>query len=68
MVELTLWASDATVLFGWLSSVDYDTVPVQHRAERQALLDLFTRFEESMEPPSPAQLRTARDDVARDMS
>jgi hypothetical protein len=66
-VEVSLWASDAVVLFEFLWNVDYDKIPVQHKAERQALVDLLSRLEESMDPPTPAEVRVAREEVARDM-
>ena len=44
-VDLKLWRSDAIVLFDWLHRVDLDTIPVEHPAEKQALMDLFTRLE-----------------------
>lgn len=42
MVGLSIWRSDAVVLFDWLMSTDLDTVPITHPAQKQALLDLLT--------------------------
>jgi hypothetical protein len=44
---IALWRSDAVVLYDWLMSVDLGSVPVTHPAERQALMDLLTRLEET---------------------
>jgi hypothetical protein len=45
--RLTLWRSDAIVLFDWLMTVDLNSVPITHRAEKQALADLLSRLEET---------------------
>jgi len=44
---IALWRPDAVVLYDWLMSVDLGSVPVTHPAERQALMDLLTRLEET---------------------
>jgi hypothetical protein len=36
-VSLTLWRSDAVVLFDWLKSTDLNAIPMRHPAEKQAL-------------------------------
>jgi len=50
-------------------SVDLDSVPIRHPAEKQALADLLTRLEQATDIPgvTQAQIDTAREEVARDM-
>jgi hypothetical protein len=75
MVELSLWRADAIVLFDWLHRVDLDSVPIEHPAEKQALMDLFTRLEGFTAVPYGAsgsgltqeEIDAARAEVARDM-
>lgn len=50
-VSLTLWRSDAIVLFDWLARTDLNTVPLDHPAVKQALTDLFTRLETDTDVP-----------------
>ena len=68
-VGIDLWRSDAVVLFDWLKTVDLDTVPISHPAEKQALADLLTRLEHETDIPgvTQEQIDLARADVARDM-
>jgi hypothetical protein len=74
-VSLTLWRSDAVVLFDWLKSTDLDTIPLQHPAEEQALTDLLTRLEGHTDIPygksgtglTQDEIDAARAEVAHDM-
>jgi hypothetical protein len=68
-VRIDLWRADAIVLFDWLMSVDLDSVPVEHRAEKQALADLLTRLEVETDIPgvSQGEIDAARAEVSRDM-
>ena len=65
--ELSLWRSDAIVLFDWLMSVEFEDIPITHRAQKQALMDLLTALEvteaagATREEISAAQERVARD-------
>jgi hypothetical protein len=59
-VSVNLWRADVVVLYDWLMSVDLNSVPITHPAEKQALADLLTRIETETDipgvtqPPSPA--------------
>ena len=68
-VDIALWRADAIVLFDWLMSVDLNTVPISHPAEKQALTDLLTRLQHETDVPGVTQeeIDTARAEVARDM-
>jgi hypothetical protein len=67
-VSLTLWKADAVVLFDWLMSVDLNAVPITHPAEKQALMDLLTRLEETeVRESSQPDIDAARAEVAKDM-
>ena len=70
-VNVRLWLADAIVLFDWLNWVDLDTVPTTHRAQKQALADLLTRFEWAADvdvtESSAEEIAAAQEDVARDM-
>jgi hypothetical protein len=67
-IPLTLWRSDAVVLFDWLMAVDLNAVPITHPAEKQALMDLLTRLEETdITGVTPEEIDAARQEVARDM-
>lgn len=74
-VELRLWRADAIVLFDWLMSVDLNSVPITHPAEKQALMDLLTRLETETDVPNGAsgtglpqeEIDAARAEVAKDM-
>ncbi len=67
-VSLRIWRADAIVLFDWLMSVDFETIPIQHRADKQALTDLLTQLEWSLVPPTEQEVDEAREAVSRDMS
>ena len=75
MVDLSLWRADAIVLFDWLHRVDLNAVPIDHPAEKQALMDLFTRLEGYSDVPggesgnglTQAEIDAARAEVAKDM-
>ena len=68
-VTLELWRADAIVLFDWLMTVDLESVPTTHQAEKQALTDLLTRLEHETDIPgvTQAQIDEAREEVARNM-
>jgi hypothetical protein len=74
-IELSLWWADAIVLFDWLVTVDLDSVPTEHPAEKQALADLLTRLQGYTDIPYGAsgtgltqdEIDAARVDVAKDM-
>ena len=68
-VQVDLWRADAVVLFDWLMSVDLDTVPISHPAQKQALMDLLTRFETENGLPGLTQVEIdeAQLAVAQDM-
>ena len=64
-----LWPYDAMVLFDWLMTVDFDRIPVEHKADRQALADLLAALETQTPVAgiTQAQIDQARDEVAKDM-
>ena len=67
-VPLSLWRSDAVVLFDWLMTVDLNTVPITHPAEKQALADLLTQLEQTeITGVTRKEIDLARAEVARDM-
>ena len=67
-IELRLWDQDAIVLYDWLISVDYDAIPITHRAQKQALTDLLNQIEQSLPPGSTAEeIEAAKTAVSRDM-
>jgi hypothetical protein len=59
----------------WLHRVDLNAIPIEHPAEKQALVDLLTRLEADTDVPygssgtglTQAEIDTARADVAKDM-
>ena len=66
--EIHIWKSDAVVLFDWLMTVDLNTVPITHPAEKQALADLLSRLEETdVRDSTQEDIDHARAEVARDM-
>lgn len=68
VVELRIWQSDAIVLSDWLMSTDLNTVPISHPAQKQALADLLTRLEVSIDTSvTRQQIEIAQSEVARDM-
>jgi sulfur carrier protein ThiS len=67
-VPLALWRSDAVVLFDWLMTVDLNTVPISHPAEKQALADLLTQLEQTdITAVTREEIDAARAEVAGDM-
>jgi hypothetical protein len=67
-VPLTLWRADAVVLFDWLMTVDLNSVPITHAAEKQALTDLLTQLEQTdIRSVSQEEIDEARAAVATDM-
>jgi hypothetical protein len=71
IVTVQLWRSDAVVLFDWLMSVDLDTVPVTHPAQKQALADLLSRLEWATDVDvsgsTAEEIRAAQEEVAENM-
>ncbi|MGW2013415.1 hypothetical protein [Streptomyces sp. NPDC001927] len=65
--EFSLWMPDVVVLFHWLMELDFDELPVKHRAEKQALTDLLARLDEWALGTTQGDLERAREIVARDM-
>jgi len=67
-IPVSLWRSDAIVLFDWLMTVDLNTVPITHPAEKQALADLLTQLEQTNITGVPQdEIDVARAEVSRDM-
>jgi hypothetical protein len=66
-VAMVLWEGDAIVLFDWLEWVDFDAIPIRHRAEKQALMDLLNQLEQSIDEPTEQAVAEAREAVAADM-
>ena len=67
VITINLWESGAIVLFDWLMSTDLNTVPITHPAQKQALADLLTRLEESVDTNvTQEQIDAAQAEVARD--
>ena len=67
-IAIHIWKSDAVVLFDWLMTVDLNTVPITHAAEKQALADLLSRLEETdVRDSTQEEIDQARAEVARDM-
>lgn len=66
---MELWPADAVVLFDWLMSLDWNQVPVRHKAEKQALTDLLTALETQVPVAgvTQAQIDRARHEVSKDM-
>jgi hypothetical protein len=68
LVEIRIWHSDAIVLFDWLMSTDLNTVPITHPAQKQALADLLTRLEVTIDTSvTQQQIDVAQAEVAHDM-
>ncbi|MFG2835578.1 hypothetical protein ACGFYE_11375 [Streptomyces zaomyceticus] len=65
--EFSLWAADVVVLFHWLMELDFDQLPVSHRAEKQALTDLLAQLDEWALGTTKGDLERAREMVARNM-
>jgi hypothetical protein len=67
-INLRLWSADAVVLFDWLMRLDFDRVPVNHKAEKQALADLLNELEQtSITGITQENIDRARVEVAKDM-
>lgn len=68
-VSVNLWRADVVVLYDWLMSVDLNSVPITHPAEKQALADLLTSIETDTDIPgvTQTQIDVSRAEVARDM-
>ncbi|MFE3172940.1 hypothetical protein ACFXPA_00960 [Amycolatopsis sp. NPDC059090] len=70
-VGLRLWRADAVVLFDWLMTVDLDTVPITHPAQKQALADLLSRWEDATDSDvagsTAEEIAAAQKEVAKDM-
>jgi hypothetical protein len=69
-VTLELWTADAVVLFDWLMSVEIDALPITHRAQKQALVDLLNSLERDTLAmhATEEEIRMAQEQVAKDMS
>jgi hypothetical protein len=68
VVPVNLRRADAIVLFDWLMTVDLDSVPIAHPAEKQALMDLLIRLEQTdITSVTLDEIDAARAEVARDM-
>jgi hypothetical protein len=67
--NVDLWPYDAIVLFDWLMTVDFDQIPVEHKAQKQALADLLTVLETQVPIAgvTQAQIDTAQDEVSKNM-
>jgi hypothetical protein len=66
--KIDLWRADAVVLFDWLMTVDLNSVPISHPAEKQALADLLTRLEQSdVAAVTQAEIDASREAIAADM-
>jgi hypothetical protein len=68
-VNMQLWKADAIVLFNWLMSVELNEVPITHRAEKQALMDLLTQLENQtgVLGTSQEEIDAARAEVSKNM-
>ncbi len=63
VTQVTLWLDDAIVLYDWLMSVDLNSIPITHPAQKQALADLLSRLEQD----SPVE-GVSVEDIARAQS
>ncbi|WP_144126154.1 hypothetical protein [Catellatospora sichuanensis] len=67
-VTVKLWRADAVVLFDWLMETDLNSVPITHPAQKQALADLLSVFEQELPyTTDAAEIASAKDEVAKDM-
>ena len=66
--SLDLWPYDAIVLFDWLMTVDFSKIPVEHKAQKQALADLLTVLETQVPVAglTQAQIDRAQYEVSKD--
>ena len=67
--SVDLWPYDVIVLFDWLMTVDFSTIPFGHKAQKQALTDLLTVLETQapVAGVTQAQIDRARHEVSKDM-
>lgn len=67
--NIQLWPADAVVLFDWLMSVEFDQIPVYHKAQKQALTDLLTALETQVPVAgtTQAQIHQAQIEVSKDI-
>ncbi|MGZ4566916.1 MAG: hypothetical protein ACXVFZ_08810 [Blastococcus sp.] len=68
-VHVSLWRDDAIVLYDWLMSADLNAVPITHRAQKQALVDLLNRLEQDTDVlgVTEEEITRAQEAVAKDM-
>jgi len=68
--NLRLWTMDTIVLYDWLMTLDFDAVPITHRAQKQALMDLLTSLEVNapVHGVTEDEIRRAQAEVAKDMN
>ena len=69
-ITIELWTEDAIVLMDWLDRVDFDLLPADHRAVKQALTDLASRLEEVVPyefEETPERLAEAQAAVSKNM-
>jgi hypothetical protein len=66
---LDLWSADSIVLFDWLMKVDFEALPITHRAQKQALTDLLNCIERDTlaSHATDEEIRQAQEDVSQDM-
>ncbi|MFI8326868.1 hypothetical protein [Streptomyces sp. NPDC085529] len=56
------------MLFDWLMSTDLNAVPINHPAQKQALMDLLARLEEAdVTGATEEDIAAAQDEVAENM-
>jgi len=67
--NIDLWPYDAIVLSGWLMTVDFDQIPIEHKAQKQALTDLLTVLETQVPVAdvTQAQIDKAQYEVSKNM-
>ena len=67
--NIGLWPPDAIVLFDWLMTVDFSKIPIEHKAQKQALTDLLTVLETQapVADVTQAQIDRAQYEVSKDM-
>jgi hypothetical protein len=67
--SIDLWPPDAVVLYDWLMTVDFRAVPVEHKAQKQALVDLLTALETQVPVAgaTQAQIGKAQHEISKDM-
>jgi len=67
--NIDLWPYDAIVLFDWLMTVDFNKIPIEHKAQKQALTDLLTVLETQVPVAdvTQAQIDKAQYEVSKNM-